>query len=382
VGDLRHGVQDPELVELFADDPGGLAIVDAIAVSQRSASRHKPVRLVAIAAVLILLAVTVGLLSGTSRAGVIEKAINALPYERVIYLRVETAKPGASTIDLRTGRATVASQAISEWYDPRDGIYRVRDELNGVVVSDTRGRRSNSPTATFTTVRLTKFLDAYRSLLARAKNHDVTRGRIGDQAIYRIPFAGSNSFASVAISVRTFKPVEIVLRDGGHLRRLRVVQAGSLPPSHIVPPAQPLPPLSSNSAPVARQRVGIVAARRAGLVTSLPAGVTNKLKLLSIWLVRFKSSESAGEFVYGKRQPANGGFPQDFLRVQESARPERYFGWSRATTELVANGRTLYVERDGQIWTVFERQAGRYFRLMSSAPRALVVRAAVALGAR
>jgi hypothetical protein len=379
VSDARRTIQDPELVELFGDDPGGLAVVDAIAATQRrDSSQTKRVRIALLAAAVVAAAVVVGALTDTSSAGVIEKAMKALRYDRVIRLVIDTPKPGAYEVNLRTGESRPVTQRVSEWYDQQSRTHRVRDELDGVPVSDIRGSTLRKiPNAAFTEVALSKFVRQYKSLLAGSTGHSVRRGRVGGVPVFWIPFARTAAFVSVAVSVQTFKPVVIVARDGGATRRLHVVEAGSLAIGVRVPRPE-APPRQTTVAPRETRLVTSAAAARSGLTAGSILSPTGGFGLLSIRLVHFTGSPPAGDFVYGKSKPRNGAFPASFIRAQESTQPEPYFGWTRATAALVRNGGIAYVERDGRIWIAYLRGQGRYFRLMSST-RASIVSVARAL---
>src|SRR3954453_6147043 len=100
-------MNDPELIELFRDDPEGLAVVDAIAATQRRRDhtavwRTRPALL---AAAVVIVAFIAGALSlSSSRAGTIQRALRAVSVGDVVHLRLVDQRSAAEVVDLRTGK--------------------------------------------------------------------------------------------------------------------------------------------------------------------------------------------------------------------------------------------------------------------------------------
>jgi hypothetical protein len=375
----RPTVQDPELLELFGDDPGALAVVDAISATQRhrrAPSVRRRAVTVAIAVALIAIAMGAFTRSG-SQAGVIEKAMSALPYDRVMKLVIETAEPGDETIHLRTGQSRPVVHTVSEWFDPRSKTHRVRDAVAGVALSDTLSS-GHTPNAAFTEVALTKFVRTYRALLVNAKGRRVTRGKVGGASAYWIRFPGNDSFEAVAISAKTFKPVQIIAREGGRSRRLRIVAAQSLAAGESIPSAKRVirPRLI---APISRTRVTLHAAAGLGLTTATVISPSPSMTEVSAYVVHFAGNALGGEFVYGRGGFHGGALPQHFIRVQESTKPEPYFGWSRVAVNLSRNGDVAVIEHNGAIWVGYVTGHGRFFRIMTSGGRAALLETARSL---
>jgi len=331
-----------------------------------------------LAAVVALIAIAIGAFTRSgSQAGVIEKAMRALPYDRVMKLVIETPEPGAETVRLRTGQSRPVVHSVSEWFDPRSKVHRIRDAVAGVPVSDIRSS-SRSPNAAFTEVALTKFVRAYRALLVSAEGRPVMRGKVDRAAVYWIRFPRNRSFQAVAISASTFKPVQIIAREGGRSRRLRVVTAQSLPSGASVPGAKRVVRPHA-TAPISRTRVTQRDAVAFGLTAASVLSRELTLKEGSAHVVRFADNAVSGEFVYSRGGFHGGALPQHFIRVQESTKPEPYFGWSKVTINLARNSDVAVLEHNGGIWVGYVTSHGRFFRIMTSDGRSALLEAARAL---
>jgi hypothetical protein len=377
----RSVAHDPELVELFSDDPGGLAVVDAIRATQRprgAATARRRALSLAIAVALITVAIGAFTRNG-SQAGVIEKALQALRYDRVMTLVIETSQPGTETVNLRTGRSRPLVHTVSEWFDPRSKLHRVRDAVGGVPLSDTRSKvAGRTPNAAFTEIALTKFARTYRTMLGSATGRAVSRGTFDGANVYWIRFPHNRSFEAVAISATTFKPVQIVARQNGRSRPLRVVSAQSLAAGMSIPAAERVA-RPARTAPISRTLVSPQAAADFGLTSAALLSPKRRLTPVSAQVIHFPGDAVGGEFVYGRAGSHGGALPPHFIRVQESTKPEPYFGWSRVTVNLSRARDEAVIEHNGGVWVAYVTGHGRYFRIMTSDGRAAAVATARAL---
>jgi hypothetical protein len=229
----RPSQLDPELVELFADDPEGLAVVDAIAATQRSsvhAMRRRVPALIAAVVAIIAVAVLGAVLVGNSRAGVIERALRVVARPAVVHLTLVDERPAARLFDLKSGRTEQLRHRLDEWYDRRHSLRRLRDQVGSFVVSDRR------TTARGTDSLTTSFIATYRSALAQNVARVASRGRFAGQPVYWVVFAEHGQTARVAKT--TLRPV--ALQYG--YRRFRIVGFRGLA---AIPRPSPRPAIKS-----------------------------------------------------------------------------------------------------------------------------------------
>lgn len=370
----RHsrGRHDPELVELFADDSESLAIVDAIAVTQKR--RCQPTsgrRLATIGATVFGVAIAVGALTHAGpRAGVIERARQALPRNRAIELVIETPQADSASVNLHTGETSPIFHTISEWYDPTLRLYRLRDAVGGITVSDVRSRAMNlQPVATFTGLTLTQFLRTYDRLLQDARNKDVSATRVGGERAYVIRFSAREVLESVTVSAHTFRPIVITARDGNHLRRLRVLAARvvSTIGADLRPVRRALSSKPSSVATVTAQKATGAGLKTATTLSGASAG------LASVREFHFTDGTTGGEFLYSQAHSRRNALPDRFIKVQESTKPEPSFGWTAIDTMLVRDSTAAVIQRSGTILTAFVRGRGRFFRVMTSEGRQVLL---------
>ena len=211
----RPSQLDQELIEMFADDHAGLAVVDAIAATQRSRDRTNPRRVPAvIAAAFVLVAVGVAgaLLVANSRAGVVERALRVVARPTAVHLTLVDQRPVGRVVDLKTGRSELLRHRLDEWYDRRHSLRRLRDQVGSAVISDRRtpARATDSLT--------TSFIETYRSALARKVARVASRGRFAGQSVYWLAFPARGPTARVAVDQQTLHP--IALRYGDRLFRV------------------------------------------------------------------------------------------------------------------------------------------------------------------
>jgi hypothetical protein len=237
----RRDALDSELVALFADDAEGLAIVDAIAATQRPLARKaRRVRAAGLAAIAAAASVAVAVFAvGPSQAGVIDRALRVLGRTPVVHMTLVDKQGGGEIVDLRTGTVQQLRHRIDEWYDRDRQVRRVRDMVGKAVVSDTRvhvtsphglGRSMDS------------FIETYARALRQRQVTKIEEGVLRDRAVYWLTFPSGRGSARVAIGRTNLRPIEI--RYG--TREFQITKwrgAASVPvmssPSRLTPPAEP-----------------------------------------------------------------------------------------------------------------------------------------------
>lgn len=300
----------------------------------------------------------------TSHAGVLERAIAALPTGRVLRLVLEDQRPAEIAIDLDTGARHAEHHSIEEWFDPRTGDRRVRDVVGGIAVSDVIAR---GPAIQNTVQGLDRFPAVYRAALAGAAKRDVRRSSLGASPVYEIRFPHSNVLASVVVDARTYRPLRVVFRSGDQTRAFRVATLRSLPKGVRIPPVAP-PKNLTHSAAVART-LDLSSAKAKHLFPSRLLG----LRLVSARTVVFRDEGRAWDITYANARLA-GKLPSHYVRAQIAGVAYAQLGWR---SELVPLARhRLIAESTGLSWSGYLRRGKAFIHLTSSEGLDAVVRAA------
>jgi hypothetical protein len=314
------GSLDKELIALFADDPEGLAIVDAIAATQASPGRSLQRRRVALAAATLLVAVVVvGFLTvGTSKAGIVERALRVLDEKPAVRLTLVDERVAGQLVNLNSGAQRPLRHVIDEWYEQRRHVRRVRDVVGGVVVADTRLRvRAGADRNT-----VGSFIETYRRALERRDIEKVTPGFAGRTPVYWLTFPVGAAIARVAIARGTLRPT-LIEYAGGDTRRFRVIAWKGL---GRVPRATASP------------RPKIPGGHRQAKISRL--AVTESLKVVGLPALRTASlHKTAGrgsmlKLVYSTR-PVQGKLAGRYLRALVLTNPNAG-GWTRVEASLPA----------------------------------------------
>ena len=290
-------LRDPELVELFADEPELLAIADAIAATApvHRKRRHHPRFIVATLAVAA--AVTVALVApwNESQGGVVERALAAITPHEALYVVLQSQVPGTTTVDLRTGRVTPLRYRIETWFDANRGLRRtvtLRGGLRSEVLETPQGVWSQAgrvPTCAWIAAHPVKatqlrvscsasgrngtvprqvpearptadpafgaFISGYRDALESGRARNLGTGHVGAKPVYWIGFnVGSGRTATserVAVDRDSYRPVSYRVVAGRKLvRQARVVGVALIDYS---PSLFRRPKLNTKPAPVSGQ---------------------------------------------------------------------------------------------------------------------------------
>jgi hypothetical protein len=313
-------IGDPELIELFADDPEGLAVVDAIAATQATPQR-RPVRRVAlIAAVVAAGAILAAVRLADSRAGVIEEALHAVSTSDVVHLTLVDQRVAAQLVDLRTGATKPVHHVIDQWYSVHRGTRRTRDTFLGHVVSDTTARFSGRQD----TLALGTFTAAYRAALRTHSAVEVAGPRIGGRAVHWLSLRDSRGVrVRVAVDPRTFLPTFVDYPFDK--RSFSVIEAGRAPAKALV--IQPVSvPVSSKGIVVAAKTV--VPTRSALRVANLPQAIPglSPARVRTLTIGSGGRLNNATEVVYANA-PVGSQLPRAYARAVVSRLPFATLGW-------------------------------------------------------
>jgi hypothetical protein len=354
---------DPELAELFADDPDALAIVHAISATQR-APRHPHrirVALLVAAAVVVGLIAFVGAVTQQSHAGVVTRALATFPTDATLHVVLRATRPAGTTIDVATGREQRPRHVIDEWFAPPSGAHRVVDELGGASIADVYVARGHGSSAapSFTKGAAASFAATYQRALEANPDARVRAGNLGGARVYWITFSHSRQLSSVAVDRKTFVPLQAAFHHGATLETFEVVSIEALKRGTPVPKPRTRSLPATPSTGQANPLVVTILGRR---VAHLPLAGTRP--------VRVGARLVGTEVLYGR--PIGGRLPSSFVRVDESTDRVPQMGWTASIAALVRPGR-IAIEQTGSFWNAYAAGHSRFFRLVTSEGRAVAI---------
>jgi hypothetical protein len=131
------------------------------------------------------------------------------------------------------------------------------------------------------------------------------------------------------------------------------------------------PARKSTASPVSQTAITLNKATRVGLLAGTllaRSGLTPQ----STRELRLSDGTIAGQFILSGNL-SRGALPKHFSRIDETTRPEPYFGWTRATEKLTRRPGTAVVEQSGRILTAFTQGHGRFFRVMTANGRSALL---------
>jgi hypothetical protein len=356
---------DRELVELFADDPEGLAIVDAIGATQgdlalaprRRVSRRAAIVILAAAAVVAV----VGLVeTSTSRAGLIQRALRAVSTAPVVHFRLVDRMSAGSIVALRTGEVSSVNHVIDEWLPSSPSQPgRWRDSVRGIVIADSRiapGAGGQNPVG---------FATEYRASLRAHRARKVAGPSINGRPTVWIALRDSRGAEMrVALDVHSYRPLEVDYPSSG--RAFSVQYLGESSRAALRPHL------------VAHESAGAISSVEQGSPAAADrAGLPRELAGMSLRRVRLMTLRGGGralEVVYAK-EAVKTQLPSHYLRVLVSGRPLATLGWSPWFT--VPEDHALVLS--GSPRRAFLSTDGRYVALESTTTRAELATALIAI---
>ena len=268
-------LRDPELVELLADEPELLAIADAIAATAHAGPRRSRRSRIVIALVALLAAAALALAGpwSNSRGGVIQKALAAVSTNSVLHVVLVSQIPGATTVDLQTGRTKQATLRVEQWFDAKRSLKSYttsRDGETDAFLETPTGVWSSAgrvPTCAWiaahpikatqlrvscsesghngTTPRhiaesrptgdpaLSAFISGYRAALRLGAARNLGAGKVGATPVFWIGFSVKGSHPAqterVAVAKKSFRPVLFETTINGKIStKARVVTIGTV----------------------------------------------------------------------------------------------------------------------------------------------------------
>lgn len=134
----HNAMLDLETVAALEAHPDLLAIADAIASTQRKRRRRLPITRFVVAAVVLVLAVAVALVSpwqGRS-SGFVERALAAIGDGQVIHVVSVGDQTGQDVVDLQSGRERLVSTQTEVWFDSARGLERTVTSIDGRITDE------------------------------------------------------------------------------------------------------------------------------------------------------------------------------------------------------------------------------------------------------
>lgn len=246
-----NALRDPEVVELFSDEPELLALADAVGATQQR-PRRVPKRALALAATFAVAAV-IALLAPWGERGpdVVDRALAALGPGAVLHAVVLYSAEDA-IVDLETGRSTPRVHRTEYWYDAARSMLRAKLSTDGVRVSEVVatprggvsdiGRWTNGPAGAVLDPLLAEFATGYRQALEGGHAREVGRTTIDgrDAVVLEIERSKSET-TTVIVDDETYRPLQFYSTYAGGRRSptLTVVEMETLrrEPSQFADPA-------------------------------------------------------------------------------------------------------------------------------------------------
>lgn len=204
---------DPELIELFGDEPELLAVTDAIHGTYRPRPRMRPIVTLAAAIVVALAAAALW----PRGSGFFESALAAVGDDPVVHSIVRRAAPRTTVVELATGRDRPGMVEVETWYEGGTGLIRTMTRRGGLVVSDTVGLRLGSTRGGPGAEQAQLLTRSYRDALLGGWMRKSGRARVNGREVVWLLLPASGTTQRVAIDVGTHAPVAFEATVGGPL---------------------------------------------------------------------------------------------------------------------------------------------------------------------
>lgn len=242
----RRPISDPEILELFEDEPELLAVVDAIAATLAPRRRRLPRRLLLVAAAAAAAALVVAFVPWQfGGRSLDDRALAAIGDARVVHLIATRVEAERTIIDFRAGGERQGTLALESWFDSESGDLRSATRREGELVADTlvgkrAGREGVDPVVAV-------FIRRYREALERGELEVVRRGRLdGVEVVWvRLALPGARR-DEIALDTETdlpraFRPV-VGSEAGGPLWRVKAIDSRSWAERDFLPTELPVGP--------------------------------------------------------------------------------------------------------------------------------------------
>ena len=389
MNERRRPFSDPEVLELFEEEPELLAIVDAIHATQAPRRRRvsRPL-LVGVSAVAALIAVA--LIPWQFRgADLTERALAAIGDARVVHLVASRPEQDQVVVDLETGSESAMTLELESWFDTELGKLRTVTRRQGDVVADTLTRKGAGAAAQVDPV-VAAFVRGYRSTLSNGELEVIRRGQLdGVEVVWvRASFPGARR-DEVALDSETDLPRAFRLVVGaepeGPLWRVSEINSRVLSEPDFTPKPPPSGPVAGGV--VSERDVTLNAAAR--LLDG--RGRLPGRQIAGLQLSRVVAQGLTRTLADGSRQSgvglelAYGGARSEFVEIQQAVRPEPAYGFAEGRLTFsfapIPEGAVVLSvpePQDGALW-MGQLRAGDVFLTIRASRRDLVVDAARSL---
>lgn len=181
MSERRRPYVDPEVLELFEEEPELLAIVDAIHATQ-APRRSRPARPILIAAAAIAAIAVLAVIPWQFRGvDLTERALAAIGDDRVVHLVALRLERDQLLVDLRTGAERPTTLELESWFDTETAELRTVTRRNGITVADTLTPTGATPPDPV----VATFVRGYRSALQAGELKVVRHGQVnGNEVVW------------------------------------------------------------------------------------------------------------------------------------------------------------------------------------------------------
>jgi hypothetical protein len=380
-----RALRDPEILDLVGDDPGLLAIVDAIHCTQPRRKRQHRFRVTPLLATALAAAALVVLLVAPwqTSPGLVSRALAAIGRQPVVHVVTAQTLQGISRLDLKTNRLTPASTRVEVFFDDGRKLERTisvspiagrSDELHTATGDWVNGEpvwtcaqiaahpaaaaraRVSCPAGASTRPQpptldpaLTGFASGYRAALASGKARHVGDGRLNGHAVHWLAIGAGER---VAVDTQTLLPVLVRRSEHGHVSSYRVLSFATVPFSarDFVRVKAPTNPPPAGESVQGKRAVSLAAAKKAlGGVLLVPARVSG---------LRFESARIVDLLTgYAGKRPARRSVAvqlvyrpgNERLTVEESRQPDMIAGFTSGVAPASGEAIVRYAAAVGQL---------------------------------
>lgn len=401
--DRRRVFSDPEVLELFENEPELVAVVDAIAATQPQPNNvMRRAARIGLAATLAIAAVAVATLAPWrgDGGGIEERALAAIGSGEVVHAVLTTRVPkDVLVIELTTGKRVEPTVELESWFDRRRSQVRTLMRRDGVVVDVVSSSADAVSSAGLREVRkpgaagasASMLVAKYREALETRSARIVRRETSGGRPIAWLEFnTGAGQAQQVAVDEETGRALRVRfvgLPAASGWRQWKVVALETFPAAKS-PLNRPLPVSAHPSGGAIRQSRPASLAEATRLLGGIVTLAGNEFDGLSLAAVRVQlvsrtyhdgtvDTGRGVELLY--RETDDGPRQGGYLRVREAPVPEPAYSFveGRLTMNLnpIPRPGVLDLAFDGEAW-VGQLRAGRLYVTLQSRDRSNVLAAA------
>lgn len=328
----RRPIKDPEILELFQEEPELLAVVDAIAATLAPRRRALPRRLLLVAATAATAALVLAFVpfqfGGRSLD---ERALATIGDGRVIHLIATRVEADRTIIDLRSGSETPGTLSLESWFDSERGDLRSATRREGDLVADTLVGKSAGGEGVDPVVAV--FIRGFREALERRELEVVRRARQDgvDVVWVRLVLPGARR-DEIALDAgtalpRAFRPV-VGSEAAGPVWRVQAIDSRPRARRDFLPTELPLGPSGGE---IASERP-VSTTEANGLLNGRGRWPGRDVDVLQLEQVR--AQKLSRLFADGRRQGSSGvellyGDPRGhYLQIRQAEAPEPAYGFA------------------------------------------------------